>query len=77
MVDILDTGKMNQEIQLVTEQRFDLSMSTPIIMSSLRAQLRCFSDTEFAFSLLAGEVHIPWDVNNVTATIIEEIICLF
>jgi hypothetical protein len=30
IVDITDTKEMNAEIQQVTEQQFDLSMSTPI-----------------------------------------------
>ncbi len=68
---------MNKEIQVVTEQRFNLSMSAPITMSSLRSQLGFLSDADFAASLLAGEVHIPWDVNKLTAMILEEVICLF
>jgi hypothetical protein len=75
--DITDTEEMNKEIQTVTEKRFDLSRSAPITMSSLRTHLRFLSDTDFASHLLSGEVHIPWDVDNVTATIIEEIIRLF
>jgi hypothetical protein len=35
VVDITDTKEMNVEIQQVTEQRFDLSMSALITMSSL------------------------------------------
>jgi hypothetical protein len=62
---------------MVTDQRFDLSMSTPITMSSLRSQLGFFSNTDFAASLLAGEVHIPWDVNDVTAMILGEVFRLF
>jgi hypothetical protein len=75
VVNVLDTDEMNQEIRLV--QRFDLSMNASITTSSLRARLGFLSDTEFAVSLLAGEVHIPWYVNNMTATILKEIICLF
>jgi hypothetical protein len=36
VVDITATDEMNREIQNVTEKRFDLSMSAPITMSSLR-----------------------------------------
>jgi hypothetical protein len=46
-------------------------------MSSLRSRLGFLSNTDFATSLLAGEVHIPWDINNVTAMILGEVICLF
>ncbi len=77
VVDITDTDKMNREIQTVTEKRFDLSMSAPITMSSLRSHLGFLSDTDFANSLLAGDVHIPWDVDDVTATILDKIIRLF
>jgi hypothetical protein len=49
-------------------------MSALITMSSLRSRLGFLSDTDFATSLFAGEVHIPWDVNNVTAMILGEVI---
>jgi hypothetical protein len=76
VVDITDTDKMYREIQTVTEKRFDLSMSAPITMSSLRSHLGFLSDTDFTTSLLAGDVHIPWDVDNVIATILNEVIRL-
>jgi len=77
VVDISTTDEMNREIQAVTEKRFDLSMSAPITMSSLRTRLGFLSDTDFANSLLTGDVHIPWDVDDVTATVVEEVIRLF
>ena len=77
VVDITATYEMNREIQNVTEKRFDLSMSAPITMSLLRTRLGFLSDTDFANSLLAGDVHISWDVDDVTATILDEIIPLF
>ncbi len=61
VVDITDTNEMNREIQTVTEKRFDLLMSAPITMPSLRSHLGFLSDTDFANSLLMGDVHIPWD----------------
>jgi hypothetical protein len=73
-VDILDTDVMNKEIQMVMEQWFDLLMSAPITMSSLRSWLSFLSNTDFATSLLAGEVHIPWYVNDVTAMILGDVI---
>jgi hypothetical protein len=48
VVDIYKTKAMNLEIQITTEQRFDLSMSAPITMTSLWDCLGFFSDTEFA-----------------------------
>jgi hypothetical protein len=73
VVDITDTNEMNKEIQTVTVKWFDLSMSAPITMSSLRTRLGFLSNTDFANSLLAGDVHIPWNVDNVTATILGKI----
>jgi hypothetical protein len=77
VVDITDTEEMYREIQTVTEKRFDLSMSAPITMSSLRSHLGFLSDTNFANSLLSGDVQIPWDVDDVTATILDKVIQLF
>jgi hypothetical protein len=77
VVDVTATDKMNREIQTVTEKRFNLSMSAPITMSSLRPRLGFLSDTNFANNLLTGDVHIPWDIDDVTATVLEEFIRLF
>jgi hypothetical protein len=77
VVDITGTKEMYKEIQTVTEKRFDLSMSAPTTIASLRSHLGFLSDTDFANSLLAGDVHIPWDVDNVTATVLSEVIRLF
>ena len=52
-------------------------MSAPITMSSLRTRLGFLSDTDFANSLLAGDVNIPLDVDDVTATILNKSIHLF
>jgi len=67
----------NQVSLSPAEKRFDLSMSAPITMSSLRTRLGFLSDTDFTNSLLTGDVHIPWDVDDVTATVLEEVIRLF
>jgi hypothetical protein len=77
LVDIKDTNKMNAEIQQVTEQRFDLSMSATITMSSLWEKLGFLSDTKFATNLLSGSVDIPDNVDDVMAMVLREIICLF
>jgi hypothetical protein len=77
VVNVTDTKEMNAEIQQVTEQRFDLSMSTPITMSSLREKLGFLLDTKFVNNLLSGKVDIPDDVDNVTAIILREICRLF
>ncbi len=77
VVNITATDEINREFQTVTEKRFDLSMSAPITMSSLRTRLGFLSDADFANSLLTGDVHIPWDVDDVTATVLDKIIRLF
>ena len=77
VVDVMETDEMNREIHTVTEQRFNISMSAPITMSSLHARLGFLSNTDFANSLLVGDVHIPWDVDDVTTTVLDKIICLF
>jgi hypothetical protein len=66
VIDIYKAEEMNREIQVTTEKCFDLLMSTPITMSSLRERLGFLSNTEFAMNMLWGEVHIPADVDNAT-----------
>ncbi len=77
VVDIYKTKAMNIEIKVTTEQRFGLSMSAPITMTSLRDRLGFLSDTDFAIQMLRGEVHIPSDVDATTTLVLEEIIRLF
>jgi hypothetical protein len=77
VINITETEEMNKEIQEVTEKRFDLSMSASITMSLLHEKLGFLSDTDFAISLLHGDVHIPDDIDNVTTMVIEKIIRLF
>jgi hypothetical protein len=77
VVDIYKTEAMNLEIQVTTEQQFDLSMSAPITMTSLHDRLGFLSDTEFAMQMLCGVVHIPSDVDATTTLVLEEIIQLF
>jgi hypothetical protein len=73
LVDIEDTEEMNAEIQQVMEQRFDLSMSTTISMSSLQEKLRFILDTKFATNLLSGSIDIPDNVDDVTVMVLREI----
>jgi hypothetical protein len=77
VIDIQEVDKMNREIQVTTEKRFDLWMSTPITMSSLRECLGFLSNTEFVMNMLRGGVHIPADVDDATTIVIEEIMRLF
>ncbi len=71
VVDIYKTQAMNTEIQKVTKQRFDLSMSALITMTSLRGQLGFLSDTDFAIQMLSGEAHIPSDIDASTTLVLE------
>jgi hypothetical protein len=54
VIDIYEAEEMNREIQVTTEKCFDLSMSAPITMSSLRECLGFSSDTEFTMNMLWG-----------------------
>ncbi len=74
IVDIHETLAMNVEIQEVTERRFELSMSAPITMTSLREHLGFLSDTDFAAQMLRVEAHIPSDVDAST-TLVFEVCC--
>jgi hypothetical protein len=73
VINITETEEMNKEIQDVTEKRFDLSMIAPITMTLLCKKLGFLSDTNFAISLLQGNVHTPDDIDNVTTTVIEKL----
>jgi hypothetical protein len=66
LVDIKDTKEMNAEIQHVTEQCFNLSMSATNTMSSLQEQLGFLLDAKFATNLLSRDIDIPEDVEDVT-----------
>jgi hypothetical protein len=74
VVDIYEAEEMNRVIQVTTKKRLDLSMSAPITMTSLLEHLGFLFDTDFAISMLRGEVHIPLDVDNTTTIVIKEII---
>ncbi len=63
---------MNREIQQVTEKRFDLARSAPIINSSLRHLIGYNSDMKFARDLLQRKTPIPLDVDETTAELINE-----
>ncbi len=74
VVDIYETEAMSRKIQVTTEQRFDLSMSAPITMTSLRDRLGILFDTEFAMQMLCNKVHIPSNVDRTTTLVLKEII---
>jgi hypothetical protein len=77
VVDMYEAEEMNRKIQVTMERCFNLSRSALITMTSLRERLGFLSDTEFAQTMLRGEVHIPADVDGTTTIVIKEIIWLF
>jgi hypothetical protein len=52
VVYILEASAMNREIQQVTEKRFDLARSAPVMSSSLHDLIGYNADTTFARDLL-------------------------
>jgi hypothetical protein len=71
-MDILEALAMNEEIQMVTEKRFDLAQSTPATSSSLHNLIAYNADTTFTTDLLQCKVPIPPDVDEITEELIEE-----
>ncbi len=71
-VDILEALTMNKEIQHVTEERFDLARSAPVMSSSLHNLIGYNADTAFAKDLIQRKVPIPLDVDVITAELINE-----
>ncbi len=77
VINIYKVKEMNREIQVTMEKRFNLSMSAPIMMSSLREHLGFLSDKKIAMNLSRGEEHIPADVDGATTIVTKEIMHLF
>lgn len=70
--DITNMEEMCEEIQSVTERRFELAESAPATDSSLRTSVGFLADTEFAYRLVSGLEPIPDDVDEFTKIVIEE-----
>ncbi len=77
VIDIVEAGAMNKEIQRVTERSFDLAQSAPVTKSSLKQLVGYCASTQFAKDLLQGAVPIPQDVDNIAAKLIKEMQCLW
>ncbi len=69
MVDVLEAS---EEIQGVTEKRFDLAHSAAITRSSLQHLVGYCATTTFAMDLLNRREAMPADVDDDTATLICE-----
>jgi hypothetical protein len=72
IVNITDMNGMCEEIQTVTERRFELAESAPVTNSSLRHSVGFLADTQFALELVSGKAEIPGDVDYSTKLVIEE-----
>jgi hypothetical protein len=72
VVNIVEAKAMNEEIQWVTEWRFDLAQSAPITLLSLRQLIGFCASTQFANDLLQGKVPILLDINDTTVELIKE-----
>ena len=64
--DIQDLDGMAAEIQQVTEKRFELAASAPVMNSSLRTSVGFLADTTYALKLVSGGAEIPPDVHEPT-----------
>jgi hypothetical protein len=73
VTDIVIASEMNREVQIVTEQQFDLAKSAPIQLSSLRDSLGFYLAMDFSLQLVQGKLNIPTDVDETTALLIWEI----
>ena len=63
---------MVKEIQQVTEARFGLADSAPIMHTSLRGSVGYLANTNFALNLMKGLVPIPDDVDQPTRELIAD-----
>ena len=57
---------MVKEIQHVTEARYGLAKSAPVMHTSLWASVGYLANTDFALNLMKGLVPIPEDVDQPT-----------
>jgi hypothetical protein len=73
VIDIVIASEMNREVQIVTEQQFDLAKSAPIQLSSLRGSLGFCLATDFSLQLLQGKSNIPTDADETMTLLIWEI----
>ncbi len=73
VTDIVIASEMNREVQIMTEQQFDLAKSAPIQLPSLRDSLGFCLATDFSLQLLQGKSNIPRYLDKTTALLIQEI----
>ncbi len=73
IVNILKEGAMVREIQSVTEKRFKLADSTPVNKLSLCHSVGFCTSTDYAKDLLQGKILIPFDLDDTTTILVEEV----
>jgi hypothetical protein len=64
LVNVLEATKMNKEIQIKMEIRFEFAHSTAITRSSLQQLVGYCANTKFAEDLLQDSAHIPLGIDN-------------
>ena len=77
IINITDRDEMCEEIQAVTERRFELAESAPATNSSLLMLVGFLGNTAFALDLVQGAIPIPDDIDGPTKLVIEEMIRLW
>jgi len=72
IVELTNMDEMCTEIQTVTECRFKLADSAPVMTSSLSSSVGFLGNTEFAMDLMKGTIPIPLELDVHTRIVIEE-----
>jgi hypothetical protein len=77
IIDILESDAMVQEIQSVTKKRFKLANSATVNTSLSHCVIGFCTSTDYAINLLQGKVPIPFNFNNTTILLVEEMQCIY
>ncbi len=64
---------MVYEIQSITKKRFELANSAPVNTSLLRHAVGLCASTDYVIELLQRKIPIPFDLNDATTLLVEEI----
>jgi len=72
IINITNRADMCQEIQQVTERRFELAESASVTSSSLAISVGFLGNTDYAMDLIQGLIPTPEDVDGPTRLVIEE-----
>ncbi len=72
IIDILKEDVTVREIQSITEKRVELAISAPVNTSLLHRTIGFCASMDYAINLLQGKVPIPFDLNDATILLVEE-----